>query len=505
MITTKPAEQEDKVSENNSKSQILKSTATFGSAQLIIVITGIFRTKLLALLLGATGVGISGIYQSTIDLIKVATGFGLGYGGVKDIAAASASGDNKRISTVVTVLKRWTWATGILGLSLTIVFSRPLSMATFGDTSHAIPICMLSVCVLLSALFTYYSTLLQGFRRISDMARSAIWVSLGSLAGVPLIYYFWGLEGIIPAIILVAVLELIITLIYSKNIRVGIVPLTVGKFFAEGNTIARLGFFITASLLASTASMYFVRSFIVRENGLTSVGYFIAAWTISSLYISAIFNAMGADFFPRLSSAPDDKAMIKMVNEQTEIGLLLTMPVIIVMISFIDLLVGIFYTRGFNVTATILSWQLTGDFFKIISWPLGFLLLAKGKGAIFLTTELVWNLLFCSLVYFMWDFAGIEGTGVAFLVAYFVYLVILWLILRRQIHFQWTVRVWKTVYFFLPILFLAFLNARFLHGSARMISGCLLTISAAFYSYFYLRNLINFKSIVRQFRLKNVF
>jgi O-antigen/teichoic acid export membrane protein len=505
MSITKTGEEEDRLNESNSKSQILKSTAIFGSAQVIIVIAGIIRTKVLALLLGPAGVGISGVYQSTIDLIKAATGFGLGYGGVRDIAAASASGDTERISKVVTVLKRWAWATGILGLIVTIAFSRQLSQATFGDTDHAIPISILSVCVLLSALATFRSTLLQGFRRIPAMAKSVIWASLGSLAGASVIYYLWGIDGIIPAIILVAVLELTITWLYSKNIQAAKVPLTIAKSFTEGKTIAKLGFFITASLLASTASMYFVRSFIVRENGLAAVGYFIAAWTISSLYISAIFNAMGADFFPRLSSLQDDRAMVKMVNEQTEVGLLLTMPVIIVMISFIDLLVGVFYTREFSVTANILSWQLAGDFFKVLSWPLGFLLLAKGKGAIFLIIELVWNLLFCSFVYFIWDVVGIEVTGVAFLVAYVVYLFVLWVILKRVVRFQWTSRVWKTIYFFLPVLCLAFLNSRYLHGSARIVSGCLLTIFAACYSYLYLRNLINLKSIVSSFRSQNVF
>ena len=98
---------EVQTTEANSKTQILKSTAVFGSAQIIIVLVGIFRTKILAILLGPIGVGISGLYQSVLDLFKTASGLGLGYSGVRDIAEASATKNNNRISVVILTLRRW--------------------------------------------------------------------------------------------------------------------------------------------------------------------------------------------------------------------------------------------------------------------------------------------------------------------------------------------------------------------------------------------------------------
>ena len=496
---------EVQTTEANSKSQILKSTAVFGSAQIITVLVGIFRTKILAILLGPIGVGISGLYQSVLDLFKTASGLGLGYSGVRDIAEASATKNNSRISIVILTLRRWLLFTGLAGALVAIIFSNQISQATFGDTTHAGSFALLSITLLLSAFTTSQSAILQGFRRITDMAKSIIVAAITGLVTSAFIFYFLGTRGIVLAIITTTVIELIITWFYSAKIKIDKVTLSITRTFAEGKAMVKLGFFMTVSLLASTASMYFVRSFIVHQAGLDTVGYFIAAWTISSIYISAIFNAMAADYFPRLCAVQKDAIAIKkMVNDQTDIALLLTVPLIIAMICFIDWLVPLFYSRAFNKTATILTWQLAGDFLKVLSWPLGFILLAKGKGTIFLFTEITWNILFCSLCYFGWHLLGIEVTGVAFLLAYFIYLVTIYVVVGRLVHFQWSQRVWKAIMFFSPLLLLSCLNARFLDGGIKYLFAVLLTLVAFIYSYVQLQNIVDLKTIRRKV-LKKVF
>ena len=492
--------------EANSKGQILKSTAIFGSAQVIIVLVGIVRTKILAVLLGPAGVAISGLYQSVLDLVKTATGLGLGYSGVREIAEASATGNSKRVSVAILVLKRWSWFTGLIGVLLTIVFSRQVSQATFGNKNHVIEFSVLSITLLLSALTTSRSAILQGLRRITDMARSLILAAIIGLLSSSIIYYFLGIRGIVLAIITATAIELSLTWYYSKKLTIDKVSLSVHKTFAEGKAMAKLGFFMTISLLASTASMYFVRAFIVHQDGLHTAGYFIAAWTISSLYISAVFNAMAADYFPRLSTIQHDlTTMRKLVNDQTDVALLLTVPLIIIMISFIDWLVPVFYSRAFDQTAMILSWQLTGDFFKVLSWPVGFILLAKGRGMIFLITEIAWNLLFCSFTYFGWNFLGLEITGISFLMAYFIYLIIVYSIVGKMYGFRWTRTVWKVILVLFPLLVLSFLSARFLGGGLKFLFGGIFTLIALTYSYIQLQNLVDFKRILRHVRLKNIF
>jgi len=492
--------------DKGSKGQILKSTAVFGSAQLVIIFVGLVRVKVLAVLLGPVGVGISGLYFATIELLKTIFSLGLGYSAVKEISSALARDDNRKTATVLKTLWRCSWVLGVLGMLAAIFFSRQLSYAAFGNADYAKSISILSIALPLSILALSEGAVLQGFRRIRDMAKASIWSSLIGLGGAFIMYSFWGLNGIIPAILFVFCFELLITWFYARKIKAPSTQLSWSQTFKEGRSMVALGFFMTASLLSSTISLYFVRSFIVQQNDLISVGFFIAAWTISSMYMLSIFNAMGADYFPRLSSVAHDPAqMKKAVNEQTEIALLLTAPVIIATISFADILISILYSKEFQPTASILTWQLAGDFFKVLSWPMGFILLAKGKGIAFLVTELIWNLCFCAMVYFGWQTFQIEITGIAFLIAYFIYLVILYCLCMKLISFNWSKKVWKSVALYLPLLVCSFLCAKYMAWPVKYVAGAFITLIALAYSFSQLKNVIKFKSILNKLSFKKVF
>ena len=111
-------------------------------------------------------IGISGIYQSTIDVIRSATSLGIGFSAVRDVAEAAGSNDSKQISKTITILRRWVWLTGILGTTVTLIFCVPLSISAFGNDSYAIGIAVLSLSLLFSAISAGESALLQGTLRI---------------------------------------------------------------------------------------------------------------------------------------------------------------------------------------------------------------------------------------------------------------------------------------------------------------------------------------------------
>lgn len=88
-----------------SHKQILKATGILGGAQVIEILFRIARSKIVAVLLGPTGVGMIGLYQSTIDLVQKATGFGINFSAVRDIAEAAGTNDQRRISRAIMILR----------------------------------------------------------------------------------------------------------------------------------------------------------------------------------------------------------------------------------------------------------------------------------------------------------------------------------------------------------------------------------------------------------------
>lgn len=487
------------MSHKASYGQIIKSTSIIGGSQIISILIGIASTKIVAILLGPVGVGISAIYQSTIDIIRSCTSFGVEFSAVRDVAESAGSNDEQSISRIILVLRRWALFTGLLGMTVTLVFCRQLSFYAFGSDSYAWGIAVLSLAILVGSLSGAQGALLQGMRQISYQAQSRIYGSfIGFLISIP-IYYIYGIRGIVPAILLNAVVSFGLSWFFAQKISVRKISLSFAETINRGMGMIRLGFFSVVTGLFMSATMYFTRIYLAKKGGLETVGTFMAAWKISSIYLTSVLSAMGSDYFPRLSAVhEDDEAVTRLVNEQTEIALLIAGPIIILMIGLLPLIIPLLYSDKFIHAIRILEWQLFGDFFKVISFPLAFIILAKAKGSIFIVTEGLSLLVYYALIYLGWDYAGFEIAGMAFLGNYIFYLFVVYLVAKKLCGFSWSYKSKKYIFFYLVTILLSFFVARHLDGYVLWsVLLCLFAVAAAF-SYRELDYLLDIKMKVRE-------
>lgn len=191
--------------------------------------------------------------------------------------------------------------------------------------------------------------------------------------------------------------------------------------------------------LVAIAGQLAVRTLVQRELGAESLGYFTAAWTLSVTYIGFVLGAMGTDYYPRLTAVIHDKdAANRLVNEQTEVALLLTGPVFIAMMGLAPWIIEHLYSEAFAPAADMLRWQILGDILKIISWPLGFILLASGVGKIFILAEALGIGVFVLGVALGLSTFGVTAAGMAFLALYIVYLPLVWWLGGRLVGFCWS-------------------------------------------------------------------
>ena len=135
--------------QRSSYRQIVKATSLFGGVQFFQILISVVRSKFVAILLGPSGMGIVGLLTSTTGLITGLTNFGLGTSAIKNISEATATNDNARISSVITVMRRLVWLTGLLGAIVTLVFSPWLSEFTFGNRDYTLAFIWISVTLLL--------------------------------------------------------------------------------------------------------------------------------------------------------------------------------------------------------------------------------------------------------------------------------------------------------------------------------------------------------------------
>ena len=158
---------------SSSYRSIFKATSLFGGVQVYQILVSIIKSKIIAVLLGPTGVGIQGLYQSGIQFVQSLTSMGLSSSAVRDVAEANATSDGYRIGRTVSALRKLVWLTGLLGLISVAIFSPVLSNYAFGNRDYTIPFILLSVTLLIDQLSAGQKVVLQGKRRLKDLAKAS--------------------------------------------------------------------------------------------------------------------------------------------------------------------------------------------------------------------------------------------------------------------------------------------------------------------------------------------
>tara|TARA_B110000902_G_scaffold266274_1_gene353380 strand:- start:508 stop:1989 length:1482 start_codon:yes stop_codon:yes gene_type:complete len=484
---------------NTSYNQILKSTGIVGGTQVLSIIIGIARTKVLAIVLGPAGIGILGILQSTTELMRNATGFGINFSAVKELAEVSNTGNQKQIAKAVTILRRWAIGTGLLGMLVTIALCIPLSKYSFGSDSYALSIAIISVTLFTTSISSSQIALLQGLRKIGQMAKATLYgVLLSTSITIPL-YWWLGIDGIVPGIVITSLIGLIVSWLYSSKIKIETPILSVSDTLKGGWNMARLGFFIVISGSVSIVTMYVVRALIVNKMNIDAVGYFQASWIIATVYINVVLNAMLADFFPRLSAVSNDDSMSnKLINEQLEMALIIGSPMIVSLIAFAEFAIQVLYSVSFEMAIPVLQWQLAGSFLVIIHWPLGVMFLAKNKGVFSLYVNIVWSITYFLLIFFGWDYFGFNVLGIAYFVSMLICLITVFFSTRYLGKFSFSNINLRYIVLYGATSLLTLLNVLYNEGFSQYLISSLLVMTVLLYSYTRLIKIIDIKTIVQK-------
>jgi len=508
MSTAGPGEARERVTSEeadaasaSSKVEALKSTSIIGGATAITMVVRMVRTKVLAVWLGPAGVGLEAMFDAVVVLVRTLFDLGVSSSGVRQIAAASASGDPRRIAITVFTLRRVCVALGIVG-ALALFLGRDIaSQAAFGDTRHAGAIGWISVILFISGVSAGQGALLAGMRRIGDLARmNIIGTVVGALVSIPIVF-IWGQDGIPAFMIVGAGVGLLVSWHYARRIRIASVRMPVSAVLSETRGLVTLGLAFMVSALIVAGSAFLVRAIVARDYGLEGAGQFQAANALSLVYIGFILQAMGTDFYPRLTAlANDNEKSNHAINEQSEISLLLALPGILATLALAPWVMRVFYSEDFVSASDVLAWQMGGMLLRIVSWPMGFLMMAKGRGGTFVWTELVAFSVYLVLAWVGLQWFGLAGVGAAFFGMYVLYVGLMYVVARRLSGFRWTLayKRYMTVAVAVGMIVL-WMRLQWPEPWATVLP-CLLAVAAGAHSLFGLVQIVGFDRVGRTLR-----
>ncbi len=484
--------------------KVMKATSIFGGVQIFNILISIIKSKFVALFLGSAGMGIVGLFNSTITLVSGFTNFGLGTSAVRDVSEANNTGNHDRIAVVVSVLRRWVWVTGLLGTIIVVLFSSILSQITFGNHNYIWSFVIISSTLLFNQLNSGELVLLQGMQKVKYLAKASLIGSLiGLITTVPL-YYFFGLDGIVPSLVLSSIVSLLISLYFTNKIKINKVIIPKETYFLEGKNMLKMGFMISLNALFVTGITYILQLFINARGGVEQVGLFTAGFAIINTYVGLIFTAMATDYFPRLSAVASSNDLCKKaINQQAEISILILGPIVVTFLVFIKLIILILYSNHFVAVEQMVLWLALGVFFKAASWAIAFIFLAKGVSKLFFFNELIGNIYMLLLDITGYYFWGLTGLGVSFCIGYFIYFTQVFFLSRSKYQFSFDNLFLKIFLIQFSIAIICFINVNLIAKPYSYLTGTILILISIFHSYIELDKRLGLKAIISNFLNKD--
>ncbi|WP_271678562.1 O-antigen translocase [Thermomonas mangrovi] len=468
------------MSEQSSYQRIMHSSSIMGGSQAITHLVSLLRVKAVAVLLGPAGVGIVGLYATTVNLATEVTGLGLQRSAVRSIA--QAHDDPIAVARAIRMLRRLCWATGIMGWSACAVLAIPLSRMIFESTAHAWAIAVLGSTVLLNAINGGQMALLRGLRRIGDIARAQVASALITTAVIVALYAWLGERGIVPVLLASAAVSLTMSWWFVRRVDVAEITMTWRQAVNEARPMVSLGVALMISSALATLLEFYTRAILSRGHGLEAVGIYQAAWSLSGMFAGFVLSAMGTDFYPRLAAVIDDRAAAaREINQQTEIGILLSLPGLLATLVFAKWVIWLLYSASFAPAGEVLVWMILGVFGRVVSWPLGYIQVAMNAKRWYLATEIFFIALQAALVAWWVPLYGAAGAAYAFFACFASYFLTMMWVAHRLLGFRHSPTARRLIAISALLLASAMASDRLLGESASLGIGAILALLTGYW------------------------
>lgn len=476
--------------------EVLKSTSIFGGVQIVQILVQIIRSKIVAIFLGPSGLGLLSLFNSTISLVASITNLGVTTSSINSIALASSDVKQQNTDRMIAIVSNLMYYISFGGMIITLILSPILSKLTFGSYDYTIAFVWLSFSILLNQLASGKLIILQSLRKLRLLSKANLYGSISGLILSSPLFYFFGKEAIVGSILVYSLSTFIFASYFTKEFIKTASKKLSWSLLIEGKEIILSGIVLGLTGFVSTLIGYILNIFIAKNGNVNELGLYNAAISVTTSYSGIIFSAIATDYHPRLSALTSDKLVKNEVNRQAEIALYFLGPLLLFFMVFCEHLVQLLFSKEFEPAVPMIRLILIGIYFKLFSWAISFTFVARGRLRLFFWNELAANfyvLVFNILGYLIF---GQIGLGLAIIISYLFYSIQVYILAKNIYSFDYNR---KFILLFLSNLLvsslLIFINTK-VKSEFFLITGTIVFIGFSIYSLKQVLNIIDLRTVL---------
>ncbi len=459
---------------------------------------------MLAWLLGASGMGISGLLMSSLETFSAFGTLGVDKSGVKEISYKI-----EKKGTVDTLIRD----IRVLGFYIALFFavvmfllSRELSFIVFENEEFSSTFRWVSIALFFKILTSIHLSIIQGVRKIGKFAKVNVLSGLLSLIVLFPLYYFYGIEAIPIAIIINFFISFIVSYLFQREYVKAGFDLRISQIkvlIASNKELLKLGVLLSFTGIVTTLTVLAFQVYLSNVSSLDVVGYYVAGMAILNTYLNLVFNAMSTDYFPRLAAIHDDYIQLKKaIQQQSYITVLLMAFIVVVFILLAPFLVRLLYSKDFLAIVTMLKFGVFAMLFKSVSWCIGYTFIAKGDSKVFMKTAVIFNSIYLVMNIAGYEMYGLNGIGGAMILYFFIHLLSVYIIAHKRYKFNFdTSFLWQYAVIVMlcsGILVCSFINVSFVS----ILLTAVLSLALVSFVGFKLNSILDIATIVKNVKAK---
>lgn len=414
--------------------RILKLMSIFSGVQFVQIVCSIVRTKLIALWIGPVGVGLFAIYTTAVETLSQFFQVAMDQSSMREVAIAKT--EHTKLSAVIRTIRRWSLWLAIAGMVIMVALSPWLSRVMFNDDNHALSFILLSAAVFFRILTCGENPVLQGLERFKALATASLWGAIGGVAvSIPL-FYFWGIDSILPALLsYTAITTGALLLQRRRNDTAGTAPLPSREIFRQGLPMIKFGIYLALAAFIGMAANFIFVSYLNHQAGTEFTGFYNTGYSIIVRYVGPLFTAISLEFYPRLVSVRNHRLRTStFVNHEILLLLLIITPIALWMITFDNVAIQLLYSDEFLIASPIITWGMAGTILRVSTWCISYVIISRGEQRLYLLTESLSALFAVVFNIVGYNLRDLEGIGIAYLLWYLSDTVLLLIIYNR--HFK---------------------------------------------------------------------
>lgn len=410
---------------------LLKTSFYTSISTAISFISGFIVTKVVAVKIGPSGMAYVGQFQNTTAILTMLATGAIAMGVVKYLAEHKEDAAKRQqiINTSFIIV----FFSSLIFSLFVMSASGYLSRAAFKTVDFWMVYFSFGILLMVISFNVIFSAILNGLKQIRKFTIVNICNSLIGITITVLFAYLFGMVGVLFSTIITSLIIFFVNIYFFNKLNIKWKPNFKGWDKGTVKLLSRYSLMTLVAGFLAPAAQILIRNKIIVDLSIGDAGYWQAVTKVSDAYLGFITTVLVVYYMPRLSEIQSKSELRNEIFKGYKIILPVVGTLAFLIWLFKNIIIHILFTPEFLPMKSLFTFQLIGDFIKIGSWLLTYVIIAKALTKTYMITEFIFTVSYVALSYFLINRFGLIGTTYAFAINYALYWIFITIIVRKHI------------------------------------------------------------------------